>query len=66
MTLKDNYGQRGTREGMDLLYAYYGRETYFCYGETIPQNVDQTDTLWNTDVQKSSREIIMLNIILPT
>lgn len=60
MTLKDNYELRGTREGMDLLYAYYGREIYFSYGETIPQNVDQTDILWNTGIQKSSGEIIML------
>lgn len=60
MTLQDNYEQRGTQEAMDLLYAYYGRKTYFSYGETIPQNADPTGILWNTGVQKSSGEIMML------
>ena len=50
MTLRDNYEQRGTQKGMDLLYGYYGKEKYFSYGETIPQNVYQTDVFWNTGV----------------
>lgn len=45
MTLQDNYEQRGPQEAMDLLYADYGRKTYFSYRETIPQNADPTGIL---------------------
>lgn len=66
MTLRDNYEQRGTQKGMDLLYGYYGKEKYFSYGETIPQNVYKLMSSETLVCKNPQERLLCLNIILPT